>query len=63
MENTLSELKKKERLARQDLIIEAARTLFGRSTYDRVSMAEIARTAGIAKSPSIPIFPTRKLFS
>jgi len=60
MENTLSELKKKERLARQDLIIDAARTLFGRSTYDRVSMAEIARTAGIAKSSIYTYFPNQE---
>ncbi|MCP3954004.1 MAG: helix-turn-helix transcriptional regulator, partial [Desulfobacterales bacterium] len=40
--DTLSKLKVKEREIRQELIIEAARAVFGKKTYDRVSMAEIA---------------------
>jgi len=48
--DTLSKLKQKERAAREDLIIDAARTVFGTKTYDKVSMQEIANAAGIAKS-------------
>ncbi len=48
--DTLSKLKQKERAAREDLIIDAARTVFGAKTYDKVSMQEIANAAGIAKS-------------
>jgi AcrR family transcriptional regulator len=60
MENTLSKLKQQERIARQELIIAAARDLFGRTTYDRVSMAEIARAAGIAKSSIYTYFPSQE---
>ncbi len=48
--NTLVRLRKKEREQRQSLIIEAARDVFGEKTFDQVSMAEIAKTAGIGKS-------------
>lgn len=48
--NTLGQLKKRERAVRQDLIIDAARTVFGSKTFDRTSMQEIADEAGIAKS-------------
>ena len=48
--DTLTRLREKERQFRQSLIIEAARKLFGGKTFDRVSMAEIAEAAGIAKS-------------
>lgn len=47
---TLIKLKEQERLHRQFLIIEAAREVFGKKTYDKASMSEIARVAGIAKS-------------
>ena len=48
--DTLIKLKEKERAIRQTLIIEAARQVFGKKTYDMVSMVEIANAAGIAKS-------------
>lgn len=48
--DTLTRLREKERQLRQSLIIEAARKVFGEKTFDRVSMAEIAEAAGIAKS-------------
>ncbi len=58
--NTLNRLKKQERENRQDLIIEAARTVFGEKTYDKVSMAEIARKAGIAKSSIYTYFTNQE---
>ena len=58
--NTLIKLKEKERETRRELIIEAARAVFGEKTYDRVSMAEIARAAGIAKSSIYTYFKDRK---
>ena len=48
--DTLLKLKQQERETRKELIIEAARSVFGEKTYDKVSMAEIAKSAGIAKS-------------
>lgn len=58
--DTLSRLKEKERALRQKLIIEAAREVFGEKTYDSVSMAEIARTAGIAKSSIYTYFKSQE---
>ncbi|MCK5165303.1 MAG: TetR/AcrR family transcriptional regulator [Desulfobacula sp.] len=58
--NTLIKLKEKERELRQTLIIEAARQVFGKKTYDRVSMAEIATAAGIAKSSIYTYFKSQE---
>ncbi|THB72929.1 MAG: TetR/AcrR family transcriptional regulator [Desulfobacteraceae bacterium] len=58
--NTLIKLKEKEREFRQSLIIEAAREVFGKKTYDRVSMAEIASSAGIAKSSIYTYFKSQE---
>lgn len=58
--DTLSRLKKQERINREDLIIEAARTMFGEQTYDKVSMAKIAQKAGIAKSSIYTYFTNQE---
>ncbi len=58
--STLIRLKEKEREARQELIIEAARAVFGEKTYDRVSMAEIAKAAGISKSSIYTYFSSQE---
>ncbi len=58
--NTLIKLKEKERELRQVLIIEAARDVFGQKTYDKVSMAEIAKAAGIAKSSIYTYFKSQE---
>ncbi len=58
--DTLIKLKEKERELRQTLIIEAAREVFGRKTYDKVSMTEIANTAGIAKSSIYTYFKSQE---
>jgi AcrR family transcriptional regulator len=57
---TLNRLKQQERQLREDLIIDAARTVFGTKTYDQVSMNEIAKAAGIAKSSIYTYFPNQE---
>ena len=58
--NTLNKLKQQERQMREDLIIDAARLVFGTKTYDQVSMNEIAKVAGIAKSSIYTYFPNQE---
>ncbi|MBC2733701.1 MAG: TetR/AcrR family transcriptional regulator [Desulfobacteraceae bacterium] len=58
--DTLSKLKQQEREIREDLIIDAARTVFGAKTYDKVSMQEIANAAGIAKSSIYTYFKNQE---
>ncbi len=58
--DTLSKLKQQERQVREDLIIEAARNVFGVKTYDKVSMHEIAKAAGIGKSSIYTYFPNQE---
>lgn len=58
--DTLSKLKQQERGIREDLIIDAARTVFGSKTYDKVSMQEIANAAGIAKSSIYTYFQNQE---
>ena len=58
--NTLSILKAKERKLRQQIIIDAAREVFGQKTYDKASMAEIAKAAGIAKSSIYTYFKSQE---
>jgi AcrR family transcriptional regulator len=57
---TLSRLKQQERETRKDLIIDAAKTVFGTKTYDKVSMQEIANAAGIAKSSIYTYFKNQE---
>ncbi len=58
--DTLSRLKADERKMRQQIIIDAAREVFGQKTYDRASMSEIAKTAGIAKSSIYTYFNSQE---
>ena len=58
--DTLNRMKQRERQLREDLIIDAARTVFGTKTYDQVSMNEIAKAAGIAKSSIYTYFPNQE---
>ena len=58
--DTLSKLKQQEREIRENLIIDAARTVFGAKTYDKVSMQEIANAAGIAKSSIYTYFKNQE---
>ena len=56
----MSKLRQRERETREDLIIDAARTVFGAKTYDKVSMQEIANAAGIAKSSIYTYFTNQE---
>lgn len=56
----LTNLKKKERQARKDLIIDAAERVFATKPYNAVSMQEIADEAGLAKSSIYTYFPTQE---
>jgi AcrR family transcriptional regulator len=58
--DTLNKLKQREREIRENLIIDAARSVFGKRTYDQVSMNEIAKAAGIAKSSIYTYFPNQE---
>ncbi|MCP4718602.1 MAG: TetR/AcrR family transcriptional regulator [Desulfobacteraceae bacterium] len=58
--DTLSKLKARERILRQQIIIDAAREVFGQKTYDKASMAEIAKAAGIAKSSIYTYFKSQE---
>lgn len=58
--DTLNKLKQQERGIRENLIIDAARSVFGTKTYDQVSMNEIAKAAGIAKSSIYTYFPNQE---
>ena len=58
--DTLSRLKVQERKLRQQIIVDAAREVFGQKTYDKASMAEIARTAGIGKSSIYTYFNSQE---
>ena len=48
--STLNKLKQEDRKFRRNLIINAAQKIFGTKTYDKASMREIAREAGMAVS-------------
>ena len=58
--DTLNKLKRQEREIRENLIIDAARSVFGAKAYDQVSMNEIAKAAGIAKSSIYTYFPSQE---
>ncbi len=58
--STLQKLKINEREMRRQLIIDAAREVFGQKTFDKASMAEIARTAGIGKSSIYTYFKSQE---
>ena len=59
-EGILGKLKAKERETRQKIIIDAARKIFEKKTYDSVSMAEIAKVAGMAKSSIYTYFSSQE---
>jgi AcrR family transcriptional regulator len=58
--DTLNRLRQAERETRRNLIMDAARTVFGEKSHDTVSMAEIARAAGIGKSSIYTYFPNQE---
>jgi len=58
--DTLRQLKARERQTRRDLIVEAARRVFGQKGVEGARMAEIATAAGIAKSSIYTYFPNQE---
>lgn len=56
----LNKLKQEEREIRRNLIIDAAQKIFGTKTYDRASVREIAREAGMAPSSIYTYFENQE---
>ena len=56
----LNKLKQEEKEIRRNLIIDAAQKIFGTKTYDRASVREIAREAGIAPSSIYTYFENQE---
>ena len=59
-ESILKKLKQEERENRRNLIIDAAQKIFGIKTYDRTSMREIAKEAGMAVSSIYTYFENQE---
>lgn len=57
---TLNKLRIEEREIRRNLIIDAAQKIFGTKTYDRASVREIAREAGMAPSSIYTYFENQE---
>ena len=60
MASTLSKLKQEDRQLRRNLIIDAAQKVFGDKTYDKASMREIAKEAGMAVSSIYTYFDSQE---
>ncbi len=60
MASTLSKLKQEDRQLRRNLIIDAAQKVFGNKTYDKASMREIAKEAGMAVSSIYTYFDSQE---
>ncbi|MDD9301159.1 MAG: TetR/AcrR family transcriptional regulator [Desulfobacter sp.] len=58
--STLTKLKQEDRELRKNLIIDAAQKIFGSKTYDRASMREIAKEAGMAVSSIYTYFENQE---
>jgi len=56
----LNKLKQGDREVRRNLIIDAAQKIFGTKTYDKASMREIAREAGMAVSSIYTYFENQE---
>jgi len=59
-ESMLKRLKQEDREMRRNLIIDAAQKIFGIKTYDRTSMREIAKEAGMAVSSIYTYFENQE---
>ena len=57
---TLTKLKQEDRELRKNIIIDAAQKIFGSKTYDRASMREIAKQAGMAVSSIYTYFENQE---
>lgn len=59
-EKSFSNLKQQERLARQEFIIDAAERVFATKPFDRVSMRDVAKEAGISHAAIYRYFPDQQ---
>lgn len=59
-DSILNRLKREDRELRRNLIIDAAQKIFGTKTYDKASMREIAREAGMAVSSIYTYFENQE---
>jgi len=58
--NTFADLKSEEKKARQDAIIEAAERVFALKPFNKVSIRDIAREAGISHASIYRYFPDQQ---
>ncbi len=58
--NTFGSMKKNERKARQDAIISAAERVFAGKPFDKVSIRDIAKEAGISHASIYRYFPNQQ---
>ncbi len=58
--NAFAELKNNEKKARQDVIIEAAKRVFALKPFNKVSIRDIAREAGISHASIYRYFPDQQ---
>jgi AcrR family transcriptional regulator len=58
--NTFSNLKAQERRVRQDVIIDAAQRVFATKPFNKVSIRDIAREAGISHASIYRYFPDQQ---
>lgn len=58
--NTFAELKEKEREARRKIIIDAAERVFAHKPFQKVSMRDIAKEAGISPASIYRYFPDQQ---
>jgi AcrR family transcriptional regulator len=58
--NTFAELKNNEKKARQEAIIEAAKRVFALKPFNKVSIRDIAREAGISHASIYRYFPDQQ---
>ncbi len=58
--NTFNELRQREREARKDVIVDAAERVFASKPFNKVSMRDIAREAGISPASIYRYFPDQQ---
>jgi len=58
--NTFNGLRKREREARKDVIVDAAERVFASKPFNRVNMRDIAREAGISPASIYRYFPDQQ---
>jgi len=59
-ENTFSSLKEREKKARQDVIVDAAERVFAVKPFNKVTIRDIAREAGISHASIYRYFPDQQ---